>query len=70
MAYSSSASDRLAEVRAAIQRCLASQSYSIAGRSQSMGQLSTLRQMERELMEEDSQPSGMCSLGIIGSMSR
>ena len=70
MAYSSDVNDRLTEVRAAIQRCLSSQSYSVAGRSQAMAQLSTLRQMEVELMREANQPSGMCTLGVVGSLTR
>ena len=70
MAYSDSPTDRLASVRAAIERCLTSQSYSVAGRNQTMAQLSTLRQMERELMEEAGNGGSMCSLGIQVEASR
>lgn len=70
MAYGTSASDRLAEVRAAIQRCLTSQSYSVAGRSQSMASLGELRKAERELMDEVNQPTSMCSLGVVGGLTR
>lgn len=67
MAYSSSASDRLTAVRAAIDRCLASQAYTARGRSQQMANLRDLRQMEKELMEEanqESQSGAMASLGL------
>lgn len=53
MAYTSdSATDRLAAVRSAIDRCLTSQDYSIRGRRQVMAELSQLRDLERDLMEE------------------
>lgn len=58
-------STRLAAVRAAIQRCLTSQAYTVAGRQQTMAQLNTLRAMEKELQEEVGNTSdSMCSLGI------
>lgn len=67
MAYSSSASDRLATVRSAIDRCLTSQSYTARGRSQQMANLRELREMEKELIEEvnqESQSGAMASLGL------
>lgn len=68
MAYTSdSASDRLAAVRSAIDRCLASQSYTARGRSQQMAQLATLRAMEIELQDEvqaASDGGSMASLAI------
>lgn len=70
MAYGSSAADRLAAVRTAINDALTAQSYSIAGRSKSMANLRDLREMERELIEEVSNSGGMCSLGIQVEASR
>lgn len=57
MAYSSDASERLATVRAAIDRCLTSQDYTIRGRRQVMAQLRDLRAMEKELQQEANQVS-------------
>lgn len=66
MAYSGSASDRLTAVRAAIDKCLSSQMYSVRGRQQQMAQLRDLRQIEKELQEEVNQESGgFVSLGQI-----
>jgi len=69
MAYTSeSASDRLAAVRAAIDRCLTSQEYGTGDRRQRMAELKTLREMESGLMQElnESTNSGnMASLGRI-----
>lgn len=73
MSYSSdSAADRLAAVRTAINKCLTSQSYSIAGRNQQMAALRDLRAMEKELQDEVNNGSsgGMCSLGIQVEPSR
>lgn len=65
MSYESdSPSERLAAVRRAISDTLTAQSYSVAGRAKAMASLSTLREMERELMEEVSNAGSMCSLGI------
>ncbi len=65
MAYTSdSPSERLAAVRQAISDTLTAQSYSVAGRAKAMASLQTLREMERELMEEVSNSGSMCSLGI------
>ena len=73
MSYSSSsAQDRLDAVRAAIERCLASQEYSIgaSGRRQRMAELKTLSEMEQRLIQEVNESGGnggnMCSLGMIG----
>jgi hypothetical protein len=53
MAYSADPADRLAEVRAAIQRCLTSQEYQTAhGRRQRMAELRELRAMEKDLQQE------------------
>lgn len=53
MSYESdSPVDRLAAVRAAISRCLTSQEYSIASRRVRNAELSALRAMEKDLMEE------------------
>ena len=70
MAYGTSAADRLAAVRAAIEGALTAQSYSIAGRNKSMADLRSLREMEKELIEEVSNGGSMCSLGSIGGLSR
>ena len=70
MSYSDSVTDRLAAVRTAINKCLTSQAYTIAGRNQQMALLSTLRQMEKELQDESANSSEtMCSLGIQGTLS-
>ena len=64
MAYTSdSAADRLAAVRAAINRCLTSQEYEIGsqGRRQRMADLRDLRAMEKDIQEE-------VNSGIGGSM--
>ena len=59
MSYNSDdAATRLAAVRAAIDRCLQSQAYSVGQRNQQMAQLRDLRAMEKELMQEAGQPSG------------
>lgn len=63
MAYnSSSAADRLSAVRDAIANCLLSQAHDIEGRRQQMADLRALREMEKELMHEASNPSSMASL--------
>jgi len=67
MAYSGSAADRLAEVQAAIGRCLTSQSYTTRARTQQMAQLRDLRAMEKELQQEagmESAGGSMASLGM------
>ena len=67
MTYSGSASDRLTAVRTAIANCLASQSLSSPAGSQTFAQLSTLREMEKELQREvDIESNGgvMSSLGF------
>ena len=68
MAYtSSSASDRLNAVRTAISNCLTSQGYTVRGRSQQMAQLATLRELEKDLMQEVQDEAGggkMASLAI------
>lgn len=72
MSYASdSATDRLAAVRAAIDRCLTSQAYSVGnnGRMQRMAELRDLRAMEKELIDEvsaSSQGASMASLGEFG----
>jgi len=67
MAYSESVTDRLAEVRAAIGRCLTSQQYSVGntGRMQRMADLRVLREMERELIQEQSSSSGGDSMASL-----
>lgn len=65
MAYGTSASDRLAAVRAAIDSALNAQSYSIAGRAKAMANLRDLREMEKELIEEVSNSGSMCSIGLM-----
>ncbi len=69
MSYSSdSAADRLAAVRAAIDRCLTSQEYGINGRTQRMADLRELRAMERELIDEvqsSSSSGGGLSVGMF-----
>lgn len=69
MSYTSdSASDRLAAVRAAIDRCLTSQSYSVRGRQQQAASLASLMALEEKLQQEvaDSENGGtMASLAIV-----
>lgn len=66
MAYTSdSATDRLAAVRASIARVLNAQGYGLRGRNTQYAALSTLREMERELMREvDAGSSSMCSVAV------
>lgn len=67
MAYDDSPENRLVAVRAAINRCLTSQEYSIAGRRQVNAELRQLRELEKDLITEVNSASGgdsMCSLGI------
>lgn len=69
MSYSGSASDRLAAVQAAINKCLASQEYYVGGRRQRMAELRDLRALERELIDEVNSASsggGMTSIGVYG----
>lgn len=71
MAYSSSASERLAEVRAAIQRTLTSQEYNTAGgQKQRMADLRVLREMEKELQSEAASEAGGGFFTSLGSYSR
>lgn len=60
MAYSGSASDRLAAVQAAINNCLSAQMTSLRGRQIQFAQLRDLRAMEKELQQEvsDSETNG------------
>lgn len=58
MAYGDSAADRLAAVRAAIQKALTSQEYGVGDRRQKMADLRSLRELERELMHEVAAESG------------
>jgi hypothetical protein len=66
MAYGTSASDRLARVREAIDNCLTSQGHTIRGRSQQMALLRDLRAMERELQDEADQESNGSSGTSVG----
>lgn len=52
MAYSGSASERLAAVRSAMDACLSAQAYTVRGRSKQMAELATLRELEKDLMQE------------------
>ena len=71
MAYDSdSPTDRLSEVRQAIQRCLTSQAYTIRGRQQQMAQLKTLREMERELQQESLESGNSGSMASVGQIDR
>ena len=65
MTYSSSAADRLVAVRAAIDRCLVTQEYTVRGRMQRMASLKDLRALEVELMDEvnaSSNSGAMCEV--------
>lgn len=62
------ASDLLAEVNAAISKCLLSQSYSMEGRQNQRARLQELQLLRRELLQEiqdEGNGGGMSSLGII-----
>ncbi len=66
MSYASNdPATRLAEVRAAISRCLTSQAYSTSdGRNQQVAMLRDLRQMEKELQDEVAQTNTPVTLGV------
>jgi hypothetical protein len=68
MAYSSDdPATRLAAVRAAIDRCLTSQAYSVRGRNQQTASLSALMALEEKLQQEvadSANGGGMASLAI------
>lgn len=71
MAYTSdSAADRLAAVRAAIDRCLTSQEYSIGARRQRTAELRDLRAMERDLMDEIEAGGGSGTMAGLVEMER
>ena len=62
------AADLLAEVEAAISKCLQSQAYEYGGRKQQQAALRDLMQARKDLLQEvsESENSGqMCSLGQI-----
>lgn len=68
MAYDSSAANRLAAVRDAIDKCLKSQAYTVRGRNLQHAQLSQLRALEKEILAEveaDDNGGKMASLGQI-----
>lgn len=66
MAYTGSASDRLAAVRTAINNCLSAQMTSVRGRQLQFAQLKDLRAMEKELQQEvsDAESNG----GVMSSL--
>lgn len=66
MAYSGSASDRLARVRQAIDECLTSQAYTTRARTKQMAMLRDLREMEKELQQEASHESAGGSMASLG----
>ena len=71
MAYSGSASDRLAAVQASIARCLNTQEYWVGGRKQRMADLKDLRALEKELQSEanaESSGDSMASIGVYGGV--
>ena len=71
MAYSSSASDRLAAVRAAIERTLTSQEYNTAGgQKQRMADLRVLREMEKDLQSEAATEAAGGGFLTVGGYSR
>ncbi len=71
MSYSGTASERLAAVQAAINKCLNSQEYYVGGRRQRMAELRDLRALEKELQDEvnsSDSGDGMTSLGVYGGV--
>lgn len=71
MAYSGSASDRLAAVQASIARCLYTQEYWVGGRKQRKADLKDLRAMEKDLQQEanaESSGDSMTSIGVYGGV--
>ena len=68
MAYDSSASNRLAAVRAAIDACLTAQEYSVEGRRKQMALLRDLFAQEKDLMAQDDRAgTSMVSVAEIAS---
>lgn len=64
---SDSPQDRLAAVRKSIANCLSAQSYSSSGRQKSNAQLTQLRQLEKELIDEcnaSGDGGQWCSVGM------
>lgn len=71
MSYESdSPADRLAAVRAAINRCLTSQEYSIASRRQRSAELKDLRAMEKDLQQEIQTANDGGSMLTLGTQTR
>lgn len=69
MAYTSDdPSDRLAAVRAAIDRCLTSQEYGTGNRKQVAARLDFLRQLERDLIEEVANTTGGDSMASLAEV--
>lgn len=58
MAYGTSASDRLAAVRAAIEKVLHSQEYYVGSRRNRYAELRDLQKLEERLMDEVAAESG------------
>ena len=65
MAYDSSVSGRLTAVRAAIDNVLTAQDYSISGRRTRYAELTQLRALEKELVQESNQPSSMATVAVL-----
>jgi FixJ family two-component response regulator len=64
-----SASELLEQVNTAISNCLTAQSYSVPGRQKVMAQLSQLRELRRELIDEIANGSnGDGSMAILLKM--
>ena len=70
MAYGDSTSASLTAVRAAIDRCLQTQAYTIRGRSQQLAELKQLRALEISLMsqtDEEANSGAMCQVATVDS---
>ena len=66
MAYSTSASDRLAAVRASIDNVLSSQEYGVGSRRNRRAELSTLFKMEQTLIAQvEAESGGMVTVARI-----
>ena len=71
MSYSSSsASDRLAAVREAIDRCLAAEMYSVRGRTKQSSTLASLAKLEERLIQEAAAESGGTAMATVGRIVR
>jgi hypothetical protein len=71
MSYTSgSATDRLAAVREAIDRCLAAEAYTVRGRMKQSSRLTDLMKLEERLINEVAAETGSSSMASVGRIVR